>query len=227
RGHHQRSLSALTIAMLGRPRGFDLHHHNVFFCPDYKREFDDIFLRGVLPDDPTVYICAQDRGGLGDAADRTTGASPAADERLFAIINAPPTGDITPATKLEVDRCLERTFNNLRRYGLELEPANRASHITAPADFNRLFPATGGALYGTAMHGSMAAFQRPTSRTRIKGLYLAGGSIHPGPGLPMTATSGRMAASALLSDLASTRSSHQVVTRGGISTRSATTLSRP
>ena len=53
----------------------------------------------------------------------------------------------------------------------------------------------------------MASFRRPGSRTGLPGLYLAGGSTHPGAGVPMAALSGRLAASALMADLASTRPS--------------------
>ena len=72
---------------------------------------------------------------------------------------------------------------------------------TAPADFAMRFPVTGGALYGRASHGWRASFQRPAARSRLPGLYLAGGSAHPGPGVPMAALSGRQAALAMISDL--------------------------
>ena len=96
---------------------------------------------------------------------------------------------------------------DIRRAGA-MRPADRAAagrrrRSTTPADFNRLFPATGGALYGRSSHGWTASFQRPGARTRIPGLYLAGGSTHPGPGVPMAALSGRSAAASLLADLAS------------------------
>mgnify|MGYP001012914988 CR=1 FL=1 len=42
--------------------GFPLHRHNVFFSSDYAAEFDAIVTRRRLPDEPTVYVCAQDRG---------------------------------------------------------------------------------------------------------------------------------------------------------------------
>ena len=91
--------------------------------------------------------------------------------------------------------------------------------VTTPAGFNELYPATGGALYGRATHGWKASFSRPTARTGLQGLYLAGGSVHPGAGVPMAALSGRMAAACLLADHASTRRSVQVAMPGGMSMR--------
>jgi 1-hydroxycarotenoid 3,4-desaturase len=91
--------------------------------------------------------------------------------------------------------------------------------ITTPKDFEILFPATGGALYGQAVHGPMASFRRPGARSRVPGLYLAGGSTHPGAGVPMAALSGRMAATTLLADFASTAPSRRTAMRGGMSTR--------
>ena len=100
---------------------------------------------------------------------------------------------------------------------------DRKSFLATPADFHRLFPGTGGALYGAASHGWMALFRRPGSISRLPGLYLAGGSVHPGPGVPMAAMSGRLAAETLLAHLDSTSRSRRVVICGGMSTPSATT----
>ena len=75
--------------------------------------------------------------------------------------------------------------------------------VTTPTEFEKLFPATGGGLYGQAVHGSMAAFRRPGSRSAMPKLYLAGGSVHPGPGVPMAVLSGRLAVESLLQDLTS------------------------
>jgi 1-hydroxycarotenoid 3,4-desaturase len=209
----QRSLSAVTLALRAGTGGFSLAHHNVFFGGDYRREFDDIFRRGQLPASPTIYVCAQDRR---DAAPPGQFI-----ERLLLLVNAPANGDFPDANDMEIDLCQERILRSLRQYGLSLHQPTAAMR-TAPQDFQRLFPATGGALYGPASHGWMASFKRAGSRTAIPGLYLAGGSSHPGPGLPMAATSGRLAAAALLSDLDSTRSCRTAATRGGMSTPSAT-----
>jgi len=191
----QRSLSALTWNLVAATSGFELAHHNVFFSDGYVQEFDDI-AHGRLPGQPTVYVCAQDRG---DDSPRAAGSA----QRLLCLVNAPPLGDAMRPDAQEVRRCEQTSFEHLERCGLRIE--RRPSHTvtTTPAHFHRLFPGSAGALYGPATHGWRAAFRRPGSRTRLRGLYLAGGSVHPGPGLPMVALSGQLAAASVLEDLAS------------------------
>ena len=192
-----RSLSALTWNLVARAEGFPLVRHTVFFSDDYTAEFDHIFGDGRVPAKPTVYLCAQDRDDRGKRSDETP-------ERLLCLVNAPPNGDRHPYPPAEVERCANQTLSLLRRCGLQLDWEPQASLVTTPADFAGLFPATGGALYGRASHGWKASFERPGSRTRIPGLFLAGGGTHPGAGIPMAALSGRLAASCVLADLAST-----------------------
>ena len=122
-------------------------------------------------------------------------------ERLLVLVNAPPVGDRHVFSPGEIEQCATRTFRHLERLGLTLRVEQMA--VANPSDFARLFPETGGALYGQAVHGSMAAFKRPGARSAMPGLYLAGGSVHPGPGVPMAVLSGRLAASSLLADLTS------------------------
>jgi 1-hydroxycarotenoid 3,4-desaturase len=104
-------------------------------------------------------------------------------------------------------------LRRLAKSGLHLTAAEEPV-LTGPAQFHALFPGTGGALYGAATHGTQASFRRPGSRTRLPGLYLAGGSAHPGAGVPMAALSGRLAAASVLEDLTSARPSRMAVTRG-------------
>ena len=189
-----RSLSAVTWLLCARVEGFPLLRHTVFFSHDYAAEFDDIFKQGRLPRAPTVYVCAQDR----DDQERRPPDGP---ERLLCLVNAPATGDSNRFDAALVEDCEARVLSLLSRCGLRLQAQPGCKTVTTPGDFHRLFPATGGALYGQASHGWRAAFARPGSRTRIPGLYLAGGSTHPGPGVPMAALSGRLAAAAVLADL--------------------------
>ena len=208
---YQRSLSALTWTMNAPTFGFPMLRHNVFFSDNYAREFDEIFNQHKLPTAPTVYVCAQDRAD--------DGAPISGSERLLVLSNAPATGDTNPFDASEIALCESQTFALLSRCGLTVERSSANSITTTPQQWNQLFPATGGALYGSALHGAMAAFRRPASRTKLPGLYLAGGSAHPGPGVPMAALSGRLAAASVLADLVSTSQSRPAAIRGGMLTR--------
>ena len=204
----RRSLSAITWAIVGRASGFPLAHHNVFFSGDYPAEFEALFGQRRLAADPTVYVCAQDRVAHDEPA-------PDGDERLFVIVNAPATADTTPLTSEEVERCERAMFSRLSKAGLSIAP--RAMVVTTPSSFGQLAPGTGGAIYGEASHGPFSALARPSSRTKLPGLFLAGGSVHPGPGVPMAALSGRTAARAVLRDLASTSRSRAAAMVGSTS----------
>lgn len=180
------SLSAVTVSMRAGTAGFPLAYHTVFFGDDYPDEFASIFRQREMAAAPTVYVCAQDRAG----------EPPVGAERLFCLVNAAP----APMDGDAVARARDRTLAMLDRHGLAVQPAGEEPVITAPPDFGTLFPGTGGALYGRPTHGWLSSFRRPGSRSAIPGLYLAGGSVHPGPGVPMAALSGRLAAARLRSD---------------------------
>ncbi|NKC33960.1 1-hydroxycarotenoid 3,4-desaturase CrtD [Falsiroseomonas selenitidurans] len=185
-----RSLSAVTWCMNAATHGFPLSHHNVFFAEDYAAEFAAIFRARRITAAPTVYICAQDRG----QADVPAGAP----ERLLLLVNAPADGDLSELTPDARDELQQRSLDLLRRCGLVIEATAANTTTTTPAGFHDLFPGTGGALYGRASHGATGTFARPGAASRLPGLFLAGGSVHPGPGVPMAAMSGRLAAARVL-----------------------------
>ena len=208
-----RSLSAVTWGLVAQAPTADLAHHNVLFSDDYPAEFDDIFRKGRLPLSPTIYVCAQDRH---ETPGSPSGPEPLA-ECFLVLINAPARGDQAPLSSEEMTSCQSEVFGRLRRMGLEVGDTTPLG-LTTPATFNALFPATGGALYGQATHGWKAAFDRPGARTRLPGLYLAGGGTHPGAGVPMAALSGRLAARCLMADRASMFPWRRGAMLGGMST---------
>ena len=209
-----RSLSAYVWHFAAEAHGTPLAHHNVFFADRPDSEFPEI-QAGNMPSDPTLYVCAQDRGG----ADWPVGP-----ERFEIIMNGPPG---QPAPKEEFAQCQTRVFDRLEAMGLRLSPRPGRASLTTPTDFAARFPGSDGSLYGRSPAGMMAAFQRPTARTKIPGLYLAGGGTHPGAGVPMACLSGRHAAEAISADLALTSTSRPTATPGGMSTGSAPITGAP
>jgi 1-hydroxycarotenoid 3,4-desaturase len=171
------SLSAMTWSIRGRTTGFPLSHHNVFFSQDYPAEFAAI-AAGRLPPDPTVYFCAQ------------------GEDKYFCLVNAP--AGAKPSAE-EAQTCLNAMLRKLRNCRMELTILEMS--MTGPREFGERFPATGGALYGRALRSWRDPFARLGARTKLPGLFLAGGSVHPGPGLPMAAMSGRRAAACILQDM--------------------------
>jgi 1-hydroxycarotenoid 3,4-desaturase len=217
-----RSLSAWVWSFAATPEGplaADLIHHNVIFPADPSREFGPLG-RGEMPETPTLYICAEDRA---------SGTIPHGPERFEIIVNAPAGRQDQPE---DFARCHDRTFSMLRRRGLWFSPEPGPAALTTPAMLDKLFPGSGGAIYGRSPEGTFAAFRRPGARTKVSGLYLAGGGAHPGAGVPMAALSGKHAAEAVLADLmpgalTSRSRSDPTATPGGTLTGSRTTGRAP
>ena len=165
-----------------------LAHHNIFFSPDYPREFTDIFTRGVPPADPTIYVAI--------TAKTDPHHAPPGCENWFVLVNAPPLGRFDWSTQASAygDLVLDR----LAGFGYDIRGRIRCQRILTPLDLERLTGAYRGALYGVSSNSRWTAFRRAHNRAPdVAGLYFAGGTTHPGGGVPMVMLSGRAAAELL------------------------------
>ena len=186
------SLSAyLNLIVADDAAALPLCHHNVFFSPDYPREFQD--LRHGPPRDPTIYLCNPDWDK--------------AEQRWFFLTNAPAlpaagVDDAEPSAAWTVAQqavCRARVGERLAQHGIDLERHARAEQTVTPRDFAALFPHSRGALYGAAASSRLAAFRRPQNRVPgVANLYCVGGSTHPGAGVPMVMLSAQLVAQMIL-----------------------------
>lgn len=179
-----RSSSGVVVLVGARGRSERVAHHNVWFSSDYRAEFADIDA-GRLPADPTIYACVSAVTDLSQA--------PVGCENWFLLLNAP--GGLAVS-----DRDGEWVLDVLAQRGVDLRGRAQFVETIGPTDLEARWRAPGGAIYGTSSNGRRAAFRRPGNRGPCAGLYLVGGSTHPGGGLPMVAMGSRIVAGLIADD---------------------------
>jgi phytoene desaturase len=179
----------LLLALDGREPG---PAHRVWFPPggDAGRDAElDALAAGVPAADPTIYVHAPD-----DPALRPDDAS----EGWFVLVNAPrhdPRGGGTDWDRPGVaEAYADRVLAVLAERGTDVRDRLRWREVRTPADLERGTGSPGGAIYGTASHGVGAALLRPANASPVPGLYLVGGSSHPGGGLPLVLLSAAIVA---------------------------------
>ena len=182
------SLSGLVLLAGLRTRDERLAHHTVVFPERYGEEFDAI-AAGDHPHDPTLYLNVTSRGEPGDA--------PAGGENRFVMANAPalPVSEVAEAREARLAAGRAALLRSLERRGLAWrEDEVEASRWLGPEDFAAF--GDRGRLYGAAPHGLLGALRPGPLLRGVRGLVLAGGTVHPGGGVPLALLSGRAAARA-------------------------------
>jgi phytoene desaturase len=188
------SLSGFVLLLALRGRTAGLAHHTVLFPEDYDAEFDAVFGTGhhrgapcPVPD-PTIYVSAPDDPALRPDEDS---------ESWFVLVNAPPhrpEGGVDWNEPGLAERYAARVLDVLARRGLDVRDRISWSVARTPADLARDTGSVGGSIYGTSSNGARAAFLRPANASPVPGLFLVGGSSHPGGGLPLVALSAEIVA---------------------------------
>jgi phytoene desaturase len=185
-----------VVLYLGLDRAYEhLAHHSFVFSRDPEEEFDAIYRKGEPAPDPTCYVCAPAR--------TEAGVAPPGGEALYVLVHAPylrPHHDWNAMLPGYRDVILDKLARTAGLHDLRSRIVVER-HLT-PVDIGARYRTLDGAIYGLASHGRfLGAFKPGNRRSSPRGLYLAGGSAHPGPGMPMAMMSGWIAADVASSDL--------------------------
>lgn len=191
------SLSGFVLLLALRGRTPGLRHHTVLFPEDYDAELDAVFgtgrFRGTARpvEDPTVYVSAPD-----DPATRPDDDS----EAWFVLVNAPRHVPDDPRAGIDwrapglAESYADRVLTVMASRGMDVRDRLLWKVIRTPADLERDTRSVGGSIYGTSSNGPRAAFLRPANASPVPGLFLVGGSSHPGGGLPLVGLSAEIVA---------------------------------
>ncbi|MFC4355436.1 phytoene desaturase family protein [Chryseomicrobium palamuruense] len=183
------SISAFVILAGLSTRRKSQFHHTVYYSSDYKKEFQQIFKKCEMAEDPTIYICNS------SVTDRER--SPDGDN-LFILVNAPALGKDGSAS-YEAEAYKEIIYDRLKEKGVDIRKDLVVERVIPPAEIAEKFGAYRGALYGLSSHRKKDAFLRPRNTSKdIHNLYFVGGSTHPGGGSPMVTLSGMNVANLLI-----------------------------
>jgi phytoene desaturase len=183
----KRSLAGFVLLLGVRGRTPGLAHHTVFFPTDYDAEFDALFADAARPvPDPAIYVSVPD--------DPTV--APDGCEAWFVLVNAPPQGAVDWRAPSVASSYADHVLDTLARRGLEVRDRVLFREIRTPADLEAATGSPGGAIYGSPTHRLL----RTPNRGPVAGLYLVGGSVHPGGGLPMVALSAQIVADLIATD---------------------------
>src|SRR5215213_7908600 len=184
-----------VVLYLGLSKRYDhILHHDFVFSRDPEEEFDFIYRRGEPAPDPTCYLAAP--------AATDPSVAPNGGEALYVLVHTPylrPHHDwsqMFPAYRQVILDKLKRTAGMS-----DIEDRIVVERHLTPQDIHDRYKVLNGAIYGLASHGKFMGAFKPGNRSRqVRGLYLAGGAAHPGPGMPMVMMSGWIAADALDAD---------------------------
>ena len=179
----------LLLGLDGETPG--LAHHNISFPVDYRAEFEAV-KRGNLAADPTLYISISSKTEHGDA--------PPGCENWFVLVNAPALSKERPIDwEREAPHYAEHLLEVLARRGLDVRNRIRVQKTFTPAYLGHL--AYRGAIYGAAPHSLLQTIRPKQTVRGVKNLVLAGGTVHPGGGIPLALLSGKHASELVLSIL--------------------------
>jgi phytoene desaturase len=157
----------------------DIGHHTILNGPRYAGLVHDIFIKGRLADDMSIY--------LHRPSETDPTAAPKGCDSFYALAPVPHLGHDWPVDwEAEKPRYLEKMRWMLERTALPgLSKHIVESHVLTPADFQTRYCSPYGAGFSIEPRILQSAWFRPHNRSEeVRGLYMVGAGSHPGAGLP-------------------------------------------
>lgn len=181
---HERSSSALIFYWAIDKTFPQVDLHNIFFSKDYKKEFECLFDKKTVCDDPTVYAFISSKHVQTDA--------PKGKENWFVMINAPT--NIGQDWDSLVEKARKAIVRKLNRYLNDSIEDYILNEVTLdPGTIELKTSSFQGSLYGASSNSKWSAFQRHANFSgKLEGMYFVGGSVHPGGGIPLCLSSAKI-----------------------------------
>lgn len=167
----------------------ELGLHNILFSDDYKKEFDYLFSKQEPIDDPTVYINITSKYCKNDA--------PEGCENWFVMVNVPHNKEKNIKYTAALRKNVIHKINAILKTDIEKHIVEEST--LSPVDIENQTSSFGGSLYGNSSNNKFAAFLRHSNfSSSVKNLYLVGGSVHPGGGIPLCLYSAKIASQLII-----------------------------
>tara|TARA_B100002019_G_scaffold180841_1_gene156153 strand:- start:1730 stop:3019 length:1290 start_codon:yes stop_codon:yes gene_type:complete len=179
------SSSSALIFYWGMKGTYDkLDLHNIFFSSNYKEEFNSIFEKKEIYEDPTVYVNISCKDVSKDA--------PEDSENWFVMINSP--YNLNQNWDKQVRVTKNKIISKLEKIlGVAVGKNIIKEKVYTPIDLEQNTNSYNGSLYGSSSNNIMSSFMRHPNFTRkIKNLFFCGGSVHPGGGIPLAILSSKI-----------------------------------
>jgi phytoene desaturase len=182
----QEKSSSAIVFYWGIKKSFsELGLHNILWGKEYEKEFDTVVNKKNIYKDPTIYINITSKHSPTDA--------PEGCENWFTMVNAPHNSG------QDWDTIVKETRENMiakisRVLKTDIRPLIECESLFTPVILEQKTESALGAIYGNASNNKFAAFMRHANfHNSISNLYFCGGSVHPGPSIPLCLMSAKIA----------------------------------
>ncbi len=167
----------------------NLLHHNLFFDEDFGVHAKEIYTSPKWPEKPLFYVCCPSK------TDKSV--APSGHENIFILIPVAPGLEDTEQIRDSYFKLVAKRINDKTGFDIIANQVYVRSY--APSNFIHDYNAFKGNAYGLANTLMQTAHLKPKIKNKkVKNLFYTGQLTVPGPGVPPSIISGKLAAEQIL-----------------------------